>query len=137
MQFAGTQSTVSEIMTEIMKDQLYYRTSGGGVTITGGEPVLQPDFCIGILKACKASGLNTAVETCLFCERDVLEKMIDYVDLFIVDLKIFDPVKHEKYTGSGNEKIKDNLRYLITIRKDILVRVPLINNITDTIRKQK
>lgn len=136
LQFTGSISTVSEIMSEIMKDSLYYLTSGGGVTITGGEPTLQPDFCLEILKKCKASEINTAIETCLYCEKTILASMIDFVDLFIVDIKIFNPEKHKKYTGKYNELIKDNLGYLVSCNKDILVRIPLIANITDTMENR-
>jgi pyruvate formate lyase activating enzyme len=131
LQFTGSMTTVSLVMNEIMKDMLFYRTSGGGVTITGGEPTMQPAFCIEILKSCRISGIQTAIETCLFCEQEILESMLNYVDLFIVDMKIFDSVKHEKYTGKPNEKIKENMVFLVSNKKNILVRVPMIKNITD------
>jgi pyruvate formate lyase activating enzyme len=131
LQFTGTSATVSWVMSEIMKDILFFQTSEGGVTITGGEPTTQPVFCLEILKSCKTSGIHTAIETCLFCEQDILESMMNYVDLFIVDMKIYDPVKHEKYTGKPNEKIKENLSFLAGNKKNILVRVPMIKNISD------
>jgi pyruvate formate lyase activating enzyme len=137
LQFTGSRTTVSDIMIEIMKDSLYYLTSGGGVTLSGGEPTLQPDFCLEILKKCKTAEIHTAIETCLFCERKVLDSLIDYVDLFIVDMKIFDSSTHEKYTGKPNEIIKENLGYLVVCNKEILVRVPLIENITDNSKNKK
>jgi pyruvate formate lyase activating enzyme len=131
LQFTGTVTTVSDLMNVVMEDMVFYRTSGGGLTLTGGEPTFQPGFCLGILKSCKSADIHTAIETCLYCEREVLEKLIAYTDLFIVDIKIFDPAEHEKYIGKLNDKIKDNFRYLITTKKNIIVRVPLIKDITD------
>jgi len=131
LQFTGYSSTVTDIMSEIRKDSLFYKTSGGGITLTGGEPTNQPRFCLELLKACKKEAIHTAIETCLYSERAVLESLIKYVDLFIVDMKIFDPFDHVKYTGKLNEMIKDNLGYLVRCKKNILVRVPLIKNITD------
>lgn len=132
IQFTGSITTVSEIINEIEKDILFYRTSGGGVTLTGGEPLFQPDFSVEILKACKKRKIHTAIETCLFCERDAINRVLDYTDFFITDLKLFDPVQHKYYTGKTNEVIIENFRYIAKSGKSILVRIPLINNITDT-----
>jgi pyruvate formate lyase activating enzyme len=130
--FTGRISSVAELMTEIRKDELFYESSGGGVTLTGGEPLFQPEFCIGILQACREANFNTALETCLFCKKELLEKAADLVDLFLVDMKIFDGDKHEEFTGKRNDLIKDNLRFLYESGKNIIVRVPLIKGITDS-----
>lgn len=127
----GKQITPEEVMEEIRKDFLFFEKSGGGVTLTGGEPLFQPDFCLSILKECKNEGINTAVETSLYCDRSVLEDTLSFADLFIVDLKIFDSGVHEKFTGKSNNSIKENLSYLSGTGKEILVRIPLINDITD------
>jgi pyruvate formate lyase activating enzyme len=111
---------------------LFYRTSGGGVTLTGGEPLYQPEFSMYVLDLCHKKNIHTAIETCLFCERATIEKIIDHVDLFIVDMKIYDRDQHILYTGKSNEIIKENLRYIAGSGKSILVRIPLIPNITDT-----
>ncbi len=132
LQFTGSVATTDEILHEIEKDLIYYRASGGGVTLTGGEPLAQADFSFEILKECRKRDIHTAVETCLFCERDILKKIADNTDLFIIDLKIFDSAKHKHYTGKENEIIKDNFHYLAGIGKDILVRIPLVEGITDT-----
>jgi pyruvate formate lyase activating enzyme len=132
IQFTGTIASIGEIMDEIRKDLVFFKTSGGGVTITGGEPLFQPEFCYGILKACKTEGISTAIETSLFCDRDVLEAMMNVVDMFIVDMKIFDTAKHEQYTGKPNHIIKENIRFLVESGKDIKVRMPLIPGITDS-----
>jgi pyruvate formate lyase activating enzyme len=129
--FTGSSFTLLEIMAEILKDRLFYENSGGGVTLTGGEPLFQPDFCTEILKACRNEGINTAIETSLYCDRSVLENILTLTDLFIVDFKIFDAKSHEKYTGKSNRLIKENLEFLAGTRRSLLVRIPLIKGITD------
>jgi len=132
IQFTGSVTTVSEEVIEIEKDQSYYLASGGGVTLTGGEPLYQPDFSIGILEECKRRKIHTALETSLFCDHEVLNRVSEYIDLFIIDMKIFDPVQHEYFTGKPNGIIKQNLIHLAKSGKDILVRIPLIKDVTDT-----
>src|SRR5450759_5242814 len=132
LQFTGSVAIVSDIINEIEKDTLYYHVSDGGVTLTGGEPLYQPDFTKEILKECRKKNIHTAVETCLFCEREIIEGISDFVDLFIVDLKIFDRAQHIRYTGKSNDIIRENIRYLAETGKNILVRIPMITGITDT-----
>lgn len=132
MQFTGYKVRVTDIISEIQKDILYYRNSGGGITLTGGEPLYQPEFSMDILKLCKESGIHTAIETSLFCERKILIDLLRFVDLFIVDIKIFDEAKHFKYTGKSNEIIKENFKYISKSGKSVIVRIPLIPGITDT-----
>ena len=110
---------------------VFYHASTGGVTLTGGEPLYQKEFCTGILRACKNESINTAIETSLYCERDTLKTLLELVYLFIVDIKIFDPTLHQKYTGKTNSIIMENLRFLSERNINILVRVPLIKGITD------
>ena len=131
MQFTGSMTAVSDIISEIEKDILYYQVSGGGVTLTGGEPLYQPDFSLEILKACRQRNIHTAIETCLFCEREIIDTILEYVDLFIVDMKISDPVKHKNYTGKSNKIIKENLSHIVKSGKPVLVRIPMIKDITD------
>ena len=132
IQFTGSKTSASDVVNEIAKDILYYQISGGGVTLTGGEPLYQPDFTKEILKECRKRNIHTAVETCLFCEREIIEGISDFVDLFIVDLKIFDRAQHIRYTGKSNDIIRENIRYLAESGKNILVRIPMITGITDT-----
>ena len=132
IQFTGSRVSVSEIMEEVEKDMLYYQMSGGGITLTGGEPLYQPEFSLSVLDMCHKKNIHTAIETCLFCERVSIDNVIDYVDLFIVDMKLFDQDQHIRYTGRSNEIIKDNIRYIAQSGKEILIRVPMVNNITDT-----
>ncbi|HAM09873.1 MAG: hypothetical protein A2X05_17810 [Bacteroidetes bacterium GWE2_41_25] len=132
LQFTGYKTTIDESIREIEKDLAYYQISGGGVTLTGGEPLYQAEFSSEILKACKQRNINTAIETSLYCEKDIIDRILPYVDLFIVDLKIFDPSQHTLFTGRSNENIIENFRHLAASEKTVLVRIPLIVNITDT-----
>ena len=111
---------------------MYYNKSGGGITLTGGEPLYQPEFSTEILKACKEKNIHTAIESCLFCDKETIDRISDFVDLFIVDMKIFDKAKHFQYTGKSNDIIKENFRHIAKSGKDILVRIPMIKGITDT-----
>jgi pyruvate formate lyase activating enzyme len=132
IQFTGYEIPVSQIISEIEKDTIYYEKSGGGVTLTGGEPLYQPEFSAEILKECKKSKIHTAIETSLYCEREILEMISHLPDLFIVDLKIFDADNHKRFTGKSNEIIKDNFSFLAGRGKNIIVRIPLVENITNT-----
>jgi pyruvate formate lyase activating enzyme len=106
--------------------------SGGGVTLTGGEPLFQPDFSSEILEACRKRKIHTAIETSLFCEREPLSRISDFVDMFIIDMKISDPVQHTRFTGKSNESIRENFRYIAKSGKQIIVRIPMIEGITDS-----
>lgn len=132
IQFTGSKVTLSEIMDELEKDMLYYGISGGGVTLTGGEPLYQPEFSLSVLDLCHKKNIHTAIETCLYSERATIEEIIGCVDLFIVDMKIYDQDQHIRYTGRSNELIKDNLQFLALSGKEILIRIPMVKNITDT-----
>jgi pyruvate formate lyase activating enzyme len=132
IQFTGYQISATDIMSEIGKDILYYKKSGGGVTLTGGEPLYQPEFSIEILKACNEFNIHTAIESSLYCDRETIDRISDFVDLFIIDIKIFDLTKHIRYTGKSNEMIKDNFEYITNSGKSIIVRIPMIPDITDT-----
>lgn len=131
IQYTGYNLKVSEIIMEIEKDITYYKQSGGGITLSGGEPLYQPDFSASILSECMKRGIHTTIETSLFCEKNVIEHISDKVDLFIVDLKIFNTNQHNSYTGSHNKLIKENFKYIASKGKNIIVRIPLVKDITD------
>jgi pyruvate formate lyase activating enzyme len=137
LQYTGTVMTVQAIIDEIVKDLLYYRQSGGGITLTGGEPLYQPGFSRMILEECWRIGIHTAIETSLFCEKDILTSVSEFIDLFLVDIKIFDQSTHIRYTGKPNGIIKDNFRYLAESGKQIIVRIPMVEGITDTYENKK
>ncbi len=130
--FIGREITVSELMKEIEKDVMFYDESGGGVTISGGEPLMQPEFLFKLLKECKAKDFNTALDTSGYASQDLFNKIYDYVDLFLFDLKIIDKKEHLKHVGVPNKLILSNLINLCHKGKKVRIRVPLIPGITDT-----
>lgn len=122
----GREADVADIMADILKDMPFYDTSGGGVTFSGGEPLMQPDFLMALLKACGRSGIHRAVDTSCFSPSRLVLAMADHCDLFLVDLKHMDSETHRKFTGVPNEKIKKNIVLLARKGHDIRVRIPLI-----------
>ncbi len=127
----GREMTVDEVIAEILKDRSFYEQSGGGVTFSGGEPLLHPDFLRGILERCKELHLHTAVETAGFCTEDSLRSIIPLVDLFLYDLKIMDTDAHRRFTGVDNAPILRNLELICQSGKQVIVRVPIIPGIND------
>ncbi|MDA3837851.1 MAG: glycyl-radical enzyme activating protein [Candidatus Delongbacteria bacterium] len=128
----GEEISVEDLYSEIEKDKGYYETSNGGVTFSGGEPLMQSEFLVKILKKCNENNIHTAVDTCGQASKEVFEKVNDLVDLYLYDMKFIDNDLHEKYTGSSNEKILENLKYLSDKNIRIFIRLPLIPGITDT-----
>ena len=124
--------TLNEVMDELEKDRPFFEESGGGVTFSGGEPLMQPDFLLKLLQACKTRGIHTAVDTCGFARFEDLERISPFVDLFLYDLKLIDDEKHIKHTGVSNGRILQNLRKLAQQHANIIVRVPLIPGINDS-----
>ncbi len=133
LEFVGRKITVEELMKEIEKDITLYDSSRGGVTFSGGEPLMQPEFLKEALIECKKIGVHTALDTSGYAPREVLKSIMDHVDLFLYDIKLYDSKEHKKYTGVPNEIIKENLRFLVTSGrgKDIILRFPVIPTITD------
>ncbi len=127
----GTYMTVDEVMAEIVKDELFYRRSGGGVTISGGEPLLQWAFVNRLLQACKEIHLHTALDTCGYARWPALESILEYVDLILYDIKHMDPQLHKKETGVDNSLILKNLRR-IPSKVKIWLRLPLIADYNDS-----
>jgi len=123
---------VDEVMDEVKKDILYYDESDGGVTFSGGEPLVQRDFLRALLMACKKEEIHTTVDTCGYVKREDFEAINTWTDLYYFDLKLLDDELHQKYTGVSNKRILANLDYLITGRKKVELRIPLIPGITDT-----
>lgn len=128
----GQEMLLPDLMAEIEKDRLFYEMSGGGVTLTGGEPLNQPEFCLAILRSCKDCGISTAMETCLYTSQSILDSVIPHVDHFLVDIKLWETQMHRRYTGEDNTIILENFRYLAERHVQITVRIPLIKDITDT-----
>jgi pyruvate formate lyase activating enzyme len=119
-------------MAEVSRDRAYYSKSGGGVTLSGGEPLAQPYFATQLLAEFKRHDLHTAIETSGFATWEVFEEVLVFVDLILFDVKVFDPVLHEAYCGVDNKLILGNLRRVSDTGKTIRVRIPLIPGISDT-----
>ena len=127
----GQEMTVAQVMAEIERDIAFYDESGGGVTFSGGEPLLQRDVLLALLQACKEKEIHTAVDTCGFATWETLDGVREHVDLFLYDLKLMDDAKHRKFTGVSNELILRNLQMLSTRGHNIALRVPIIPGIND------
>ena len=132
MQRIDRQAEGKELVDLVTREEIFTRVSGGGVTISGGEPLYQPEFLKELLQGMKQAGVPTCIETSMFAKQEVLESIAPYVDQFLVDIKILDEETHKKYTGVSNQQILSNFRYLAGLGKPILVRIPLIPGITAT-----
>lgn len=126
----GKEYTPEEVLDEVMKDESFYATSGGGVTFSGGEPLLQIDFLVGALKLCKKQGLHTAIETSGYTRYPILKKALPLLDLVLYDLKVCDPADHKRFTGKDNRMIIQNLKKLRDEGIEVAVRVPLVPTFT-------
>jgi len=128
----GKEISVDELMTEIVKDRVFYEESAGGVTFSGGEPLLQAEFLAELLKECKSIGIHSAVDTSGYASIDNFKQAGPNADLFLYDLKLMNDDEHEKYTGVSNQLILKNLNELDQIGKKIIIRIPIVPGITDT-----
>ena len=133
----GKEYTVDEVFAQIIKDQAYYDNSGGGVTFSGGECMLQIDFLQALLKKCKENNIHTAVDTAGHVPFESFEKILPYTDLFLYDVKLFDGEKHKKYVGVGNERILENLKKLLEVGANIWIRIPVIAEINDRLEEMQ
>lgn len=125
----GKRVTAGEVFREILSDARYYEKSGGGVTFSGGECLLQPDFLLALLKLCRENGISTAIDTAGNVPYDVLQQMLPYTDLFLYDIKAVTPALHKVYTGVSNERILSNYKRLLADGARLFVRVPMIAEI--------
>jgi pyruvate formate lyase activating enzyme len=133
----GGEMDIGEVLAVVKKDAPFYRTSGGGVTLSGGEPTLYMEFCSALLRECGSLGINTLIETCGFFGFDEFRRLIyDHLDEIYVDLKLIDPRKHKKYCGVSNEGILENIKKLAALAASggvpILPRIPLAPGVTAT-----
>jgi pyruvate formate lyase activating enzyme len=132
IQMAGRKMTVAEVLSEVRRDRIFYDDSGGGLTISGGEPLMQPGFVTALLRACRDDGISTAVDTSGCGSREHLLEMAALTDLFLYDLKLADPARHAVYMGVSNDGILGNLRALGEVHGNIWVRIPLVPGINDS-----
>ena len=122
----GQRMTVAEVMAQVMKDTIFYDQSGGGATFSGGEPLMQPQFLLTLLAACRAEGIRTAVDTTCYAEPQTIQRVAEVADLLLCDIKHMDCGLHEQSTGVGNGLILDNIRALSQIAKRVYIRIPII-----------
>ncbi len=129
---SGRIVTVGEVLDIVRRDSLFYRNSGGGVTVSGGEPTSQPGFLIELLKGCRQYGIHTALDTGGLVKWATLRQVLEFVDLVLFDIKQMDSKKHKEYTGVGNRLILENARRVVQQGKEIIIRVPLIPGYNDS-----
>ncbi len=131
LSLAGETKSVSEVIAEVMKDKPFYDNSGGGITLSGGEPMLQFDFTLALLKAAKEEGLHTAIETCGYAKVEQYREILPYVDLFLFDYKETDREKHRTFTGVYPDRIRECLAFLNENGASIILRCPIIPTLND------
>ena len=122
----GREVSVEELLPLLLEDREFYENSGGGVTLSGGECLMQADFCAELLKALKAEGIHTAVDTCGFVSKQALDKVMPYTDIFLYDMKAYDEDVHIRCTEQSNKQILENLCYLDACGKQAEIRIPFV-----------
>ncbi|HML21162.1 MAG TPA: glycyl-radical enzyme activating protein [Aggregatilinea sp.] len=130
-EMVGREMTVEQVMDDVLRDVLFYDQSGGGVTFSGGEPLLQDEFLLDLLRACKAHDLHTVVDTCGYASAETLDRVRPYVDLFLYDLKSMDERRHREVTGASNALVLENLKRLAEHGHAVVLRVPIIPHVND------
>ncbi len=133
LQYRNKDYTVEELADIVLKDKAYYQSSGGGVTLSGGEPMLQADYILQLLKTLKEHGIHTAVDTAANVAFAEFKKVMPYTDLFLVDIKAMDPDVHKAYTGVKNDLILKNIERLSGAGQDIIIRMPVIKGVNDDV----
>ena len=128
----GKDVTAEQVMEEVLQDEDYYLESGGGVTLSGGEVLLQADFALKLLYLCKEHNISTAIESCMNTSSEILQKLLPELDLVMCDLKIFDDDAHRKWTGAGNAQIKKNIRLADEAGLPLILRTPVIPGVNDS-----
>jgi pyruvate formate lyase activating enzyme len=135
IEMSGKLYGVEDLIQIIERERVHIEHSGGGVTFSGGEPLMHSEFLIEMLKACGEKGLHRAVDTCGFASTEILLEVAKYTDLFLFDLKLLDPVQHKKWTGVDNRLILKNLKVLAESGANINIRIPLIKNVNTGIEE--
>jgi pyruvate formate lyase activating enzyme len=128
----GREVSVEEVLLEIKRDMEYYRNSGGGVTVSGGEPLFQPEFTAALLKLCREAGIHTCLDTSGYGDASALDEILPYTSLVFFDLKHTDPVIHKELTGQSNERILHNLELIAAKEIPTVIRIPLITGLNDS-----
>lgn len=130
-QAVGKRVSADDVFAEIVKDGIFYDESGGGVTFSGGEPLMQPQFLKALLEKCRSKGIHTAIDTCGYAPAEILMAVAPLTNLFLYDLKLMQDARHVEYTGVSNRLILENLRVLGQAHDNIWIRVPIIPGVND------
>ncbi len=128
----GKEVTAKEVFDEVLKDKIFYDTSGGGMTLSGGEPSMQQEFALELLNMAHDAGISSAIESCGIGKREFYAEAAKLGAVFLYDLKCMDPEKHKKLTGVENNRIIDNLLYLFSVNADVILRLPMVPGYNDT-----
>ena len=128
----GEDTTVGEVMKTVEKDRTYYRRTGGGLTLSGGESLCQPEFARDMLRAAHEAGITTAMESMGCADYSVIEEILPYLDQYLLDIKHMNSAKHKEYTGAGNELILENAKRLAESGVELIIRTPVVPNFNDT-----
>lgn len=132
----GRDTTVAEMIAEVEKDRPYYYRSGGGVTLSGGECLCQPEFSRDLLRAAKERGINTAIESMACADYEKIRQLLPYLDLYLMDIKHTNPEKHKEFTGRSNELMMENARRVaLSGQTRLIIRVPVIPSFNDTVEE--
>jgi len=127
----GRQMMVGQVMAEVERDIIFYDQSGGGVTFSGGEPLMQPDFLLALLNQCRQKNIHTAIDTSCYAEPEIVESVVKTADLFLCDIKHMNSQIHERFTGAGNDLILENIKLISQSGKKIVIRIPVIPGFND------
>jgi pyruvate formate lyase activating enzyme len=134
IEMSGIKYSVNQLLDKIEKERPFFESSGGGVTLSGGEPLMHSDLALPLLKELGKRNIHRCLDTTGFASRNLLEKFVENTDLFLFDLKLIDSEKHLKFTGQVNNIIISNLKYLSGINKEIIIRIPFIKGVNNSIR---
>ncbi len=129
----GNEVTVDEVLKEVLKDKSFYSGSSGGVTVSGGEPLRQPEFVKELFRRCREEGIGTCLDTCGYAASDVLKDVLKYTDYVLFDLKHMDSNKHSGFTGVDNKLVKENASLVAESNSSVLFRIPLIDGVNGTV----
>jgi pyruvate formate lyase activating enzyme len=132
LKLAGKAMSPGEVMETVRRDRAYYDNSGGGLTLSGGEPLLYPEFCAELFALARSEGIHTALDTAANVPWEAFTRALPYTNVVLLDLKLMDRGLHEQYTGSPNDLILENARRLFSEPVDLYVRIPVIAGVNDT-----
>jgi pyruvate formate lyase activating enzyme len=128
----GKEMSVEEVFQEVLKDKSFYQGSGGGVTVSGGEPLLQADFVANLFQRCQNESIHTCLETCGYASSGSWERVLPYTNLILFDMKLINPAVHQEKTGKSNQNILNNLKFITGLGIPVIIRIPVIPGINDS-----